>query len=358
MIVKNEEEVLARCMESVKGLVDEIIIVDTGSTDKTKEIALKYTDKVYDFEWIQDFAAARNFAFEKATKDYTMWLDADDVILEEDAKKFLELKETIADDVDMAMFKYNVGFDDQGNTTYSYYRERIFRTSNHYPWIGKIHEVIVPQGNLINLDIAITHKPHGGKDPQRNLKIFEKMIADGDKLCARELFYYARELYYNERYEEAVERFEEFLDDEGGWVEDKISASRDLAIVYYRLGQDENAVHSLYRSFEFDEPRAEVCCDIGKHFFDREKFKIAAFWYNVALSKNIEDFPQGFRVNDTYDFLPNIQLSVCYDRMGDYEKAYEHHLNSQKVKPENAAVIYNEKYFNGLIERKVIKRRK
>ena len=66
MIVKNEELVLGRCLDSVKNLMDEIIIVDTGSTDKTKEIASLYTNKIYDFPWINDFAAARNFSFSKA----------------------------------------------------------------------------------------------------------------------------------------------------------------------------------------------------------------------------------------------------------------------------------------------------
>ena len=70
MIVKNEERVLKRCLDSVRDLVDEIIIVDTGSTDATKRIAAGYTDKIYDFTWIDDFSAARNFAFSKATKEY------------------------------------------------------------------------------------------------------------------------------------------------------------------------------------------------------------------------------------------------------------------------------------------------
>ena len=92
MIVKDEELVLGRCLNSVKNLVDEIIIVDTGSTDKTKDIASLYTDKIYDFKWINDFSAARNYSFSKATKDYIMWLDADDVLLEEDYIKLQDLK--------------------------------------------------------------------------------------------------------------------------------------------------------------------------------------------------------------------------------------------------------------------------
>ena len=66
MIVRDEEAVLGRCLDSVRGLMDEMILVDTGSVDRTKEIAAEYTDRVYEFTWIDDFAAARNFAFSKA----------------------------------------------------------------------------------------------------------------------------------------------------------------------------------------------------------------------------------------------------------------------------------------------------
>jgi len=95
MIVRDEEDVIGRCLESIKDIVDEIIIVDTGSIDRTKEIVSKYTDKIFDFEWVDDFAKARNFSFSKATKDYIMWLDADDVIEVEDREKLMLLKKNI-----------------------------------------------------------------------------------------------------------------------------------------------------------------------------------------------------------------------------------------------------------------------
>ncbi len=86
MIVKNEEELLQSCLESVADLCDEIIIVDTGSTDKTKAIATMYTDRIFDFTWIDDFSAARNFSFQQATKDFIFWLDADDLLLKEGSR--------------------------------------------------------------------------------------------------------------------------------------------------------------------------------------------------------------------------------------------------------------------------------
>ena len=69
MIVKNEEDCLGTCLDSLKDLVDEILIADTGSTDRTKEIAASYGARIFDFAWVDDFAAARNFIFDKASCD-------------------------------------------------------------------------------------------------------------------------------------------------------------------------------------------------------------------------------------------------------------------------------------------------
>ena len=95
-----------QCLDSAKTIADEIIIVDTGSTDRTKEIASQYTRYVYDFEWVDDFSAARNFSFSKASMEYCMWLDADDVILPEDQEKIRHLKQNTQPDTDVVMMLY------------------------------------------------------------------------------------------------------------------------------------------------------------------------------------------------------------------------------------------------------------
>ena len=142
MIVKNEEEVLARCLACVTSFADEIIVVDTGSTDKTKEIAAGFTDKLYDFAWCDDFSKARNYSFSKATQDFIMWLDADDVILQEDQEQLVELKQRLQPEVSIVMMKYHPAFDDKGNPTFSYYRERLMNRRMQHRWSGVIHEAV------------------------------------------------------------------------------------------------------------------------------------------------------------------------------------------------------------------------
>ena len=174
MIVKDEEAVLERCLACVKQFADEIIIVDTGSSDRTKEIAYSFTKQVFDYPWIDDFAAARNEAFSKASCEYVMWLDADDVILDEDIAKLKRLKQQGNHSVDIFLCKYDTEFDEQGAVVFSYYRERIIRNDSSHQWVGAVHETIALQGKLEYLDIAIRHQKLVVNDPLRNLRIFEK----------------------------------------------------------------------------------------------------------------------------------------------------------------------------------------
>lgn len=348
MIVKNEEMHLARCLDSVAGLVDEIVIVDTGSTDRTVEIASGYTSKVFRQPWRDDFSEARNVSFSKASMDYCMWMDADDVLEETEKGEFLELKQSLPPDTDIVMMKYNTSFDEAGKPSFSYFRERWIRNCSKYRWIGAVHEVIPPIGKVIYSDIAFSHKKSGAGDPDRNLKIYRKMIAEGKPLEARHQYYYGRELYYHGQYEEAVSVLERFLLSAEGWVENKIEACSVCAGCYLRLGQEQASLNTLLRSMSFDLPRAELCCEIGKFFLEHGNCRNAIYWYETALNAPKREYSEGFILPDCHDYVPFLQLCVCYDKLGDRQKAKEYNEKAGACKPYSQSYLYNKRYFDSL----------
>lgn len=348
MIVKDEEKVLSRCLSSVKDIVDEIIIVDTGSKDKTKEIAYTFTDKVLDFEWVDDFSKARNFSFSKATKDYILWLDADDVILQEDKIKFIKLKNSLDASKDIVMMKYNVGFDENGNVNFSYYRERLLKRSKNYKWESPIHEVIVPNGNLEYSDICITHKKEDFKHSTRNLEIFEKLLSNNITLDPRQLYYYSRELMYNSQYEKAISYFNTFLNNPNAWIENKINACMDLSNCYKEINNDEMQIFSLFRTFEYDTPRAEICTNIGIYFMERNKYDLAIYWFKQAIKIKPNLQSGAFVQLDYYNYIPYLNLCVCYNRIGKNHLANKYNELAGKFKPDSIAYKNNKEYFKNL----------
>lgn len=345
MIVRNEEATLPRCLDSVAGLFDEIIIVDTGSTDATKALSLRYTDKVFDFAWIDDFAAARNFAFSKATMGYIMWLDADDVVFEPDKTDILQIKETLTPDVFAVMLKYNVAFDEQSAPTFSFYRERIVKNLHKDLWRGRVHEVMEIPGHRIYHPAAISHKKEQVHDPARNLRIYERILESGEALSARDQFYYARELYYHQRYSDAALMFSAFLDEGKGWLENNIEACRMRGLCLEALGEGDRALESYLQSFFYDRPRAEIACEIGRLFMEREHFQNAVFWYTLALNTPMNTESGAFVLADCYGYLPCIQLCVAHFNLGDATLARQYNKKAGEFRPFDEAVMHNEQFF-------------
>ena len=132
MIVKDEEKTLARCLNSVKSFIDEIIIVDTGSKDKTKEIAKSFNSQIYDFKWISDFSAARNFSFSKATSDYILWLDGDDFIDDENISKIENLLKSLDTKYDYVSGQYILSRNEEGGVNSVLRRNRIVKRTRNF----------------------------------------------------------------------------------------------------------------------------------------------------------------------------------------------------------------------------------
>lgn len=349
MIVKNEEDVLGRCLESIKDLVDEINIVDTGSTDRTVEIAKKYTERVYFFDWTGKFKDARNESFTYATKNYILYLDADDVLLKEDQSKFKLLKETLDLSVDSVSMYYNAGIDEYGNVTLKYRRNRLLKRSRNFKWKGDCHNYIEVSGKIINSDIAITHKK-SGHSIGRNLSIYNKKIESGDVFTPRDYFYYGNELRENGHYQQAIESYTKNINRKDGWIEDKVYACINRADCYRFLGDGDSELSSLFNSFNFSKiPRPEICSRIGFNFQQKGEYQPAIYWYELATKLEEDPNKWSFTYPAYSTWYPHLQLCVCYYNLQDFDKSYQHNEKAREYRPQDERILFNK----DLLEKKL-----
>jgi len=345
MIVKDEEEVLARCLESVKGCVEEMIIVDTGSVDNTLNIARQYTDWIYDFAWHDDFAAARNVSFSKATKEYILWLDADDFIDGEQRSKMEALKQMLQDDrPDVVFCPYDVGFDENHNVLTSFRRERIVRRCAQAVWRGRVHECIAPFGKCVEFPFRVTHLSSSKPRGRRNLHIYQKWAAE-EKLSPRDTFYYGRELYYHKLYSEAVAVLTEMINGDG-WYVNQIEACKIRAFCLAQLGKRTDAYRSMLESFRFGEPRASVLCELGHMFCRDKKYREALFWYESAERCRDHSGEGDFEEPLCRTLAPLLGQVKCLYCLGEYERALAVHMQTLKQFPDHPSVRYNSEFFN------------
>lgn len=348
MIVKNEEIVLQRCLDTIADLVDEINIIDTGSIDKTKEIAGMYTSRIYDFEWRDNFSEARNFAFNKATKEYIMWLDADDVLMAEDREKFIKLKEEMNMGRGALTFKYYSSVDKNNKPLMVYRRIRLVRRDRNYRWVGFIHEYIEGPGDIEDVDLAVTHlRNHTLAD--RNLKIYQRKLEEGVLFTLRDRYYYGKELYYHGFYQEAINELEPLLE-EAIWVEEKIDSACKIALCYQVIGNIQKSRDILFKTFEWAMPRAEVLYSLGYSFEVQKKYQQAIFWYKNIENAILPTETRGFIDLPLWTFKHYIQLCKCYYTLGEYEIAYDYHKKAYEVAPEHPMNIYNENFFQSKLK--------
>ncbi|CAI6085449.1 glycosyltransferase [Cohnella sp. JJ-181] len=351
MIVKNEQSVIGRCLDTVADLVDELIIVDTGSTDDTASVVKQFGAQEYSYAWNDDFAAARNYAFQQASKDYILWLDADDVIEQAEREKLRDLKHTLDPEVDAVSMLYLLSKDEFDNVTFSLRRNRLVRRTRNFRWIGAVHEYMEVGGRIVHSDIAVTHLGAiTDKAADRNLRIYKRLLEVGKELSPRDMYYYANELKDHGFHRQAIMHYESFLNGGKGWVEDNISACCKLADCYHALGDRRSELESVLRSLQYDLPRSESCCRLGYYFLEQKNYHAAITWYTLAIESRLPDGHLGF-VNPTFaTWLPHLQLSVCYDRIGQYERARLYNERALAYRPGDPRMLQNRAYFQSKLE--------
>lgn len=285
MIVKNEERILARCLDSIADLVDEIIIVDTGSTDRTREVADRYTDKLFAFDWIDDFSAARNFAFSKASMEYIYSADADEVLDAENRERFRLLKETLLPEIEIVQMKYANQL--QFKTVYNYdeeYRPKLFKRLREFVWEAPIHETVRLTPLVFDSDISILHMAEGSH-AKRDLANFQRHCQAGYRPPKRLHNLYARELMMagdEEDFVQAAAFFRASVEDSERDAEE-IAEACCVAARAARLQGDVVAFFKYASKVIAEEACSEICCEMGQFYEGIGDYEEAAVWYYNAV---------------------------------------------------------------------------
>ncbi len=328
MIVKNEGKVLRRCLDSVADLVDEIIIVDTGSTDNTKAIAAEYTSKIYDFEWIDDFSAARNFSFSFATKDYIYTADADEVLDDTNRERFLLLKQALLPEIDIVQMYYCNQL--ENGTAYNFdkeYRPKLYKRLRTFTWIERVHEMVRLDPVIYDSDIEILHMPlnnHSGRD----FKVFLKQFNTGARLSKRLHHMYAMELYISGKDEDCINSipvFEDTLSDTTR-NEDELNEAMAVLTRAYRLNKDERSFFTTAIKAVANAPSAEVCCELGEFYYSIGNYNEACIWFLNAATET-----ESILSIKTSGIIPYNRLADCYEAVGDAETADIYRKKAEEI---------------------------
>lgn len=323
MIVKNEAENLPTTLASVFGIVDEIIIVDTGSTDDTKKIAESLGAKVFDFEWENNFAKARNFSFSKATHDWVLWLDDDVLVNGEEIKPLLQ---SISPTVGGIMMDYHYAHDEEGNCFATHKKVRLCRNDGTFMWKKPIHEDLVPVGAVEVMQTDKIYVKHLAspervrKSSERNLDIALKEYDDNSK-DPRVVFDLANAYLALGNYEEAIRKYLEYIP-MSGWNEEIYIAYCRTAQCLLALNQLDEAANMLLRAVKTEPRYAESYRMLAHVSMIKGEWLNAEDYLKTVLMKEKPETTIVWNPFE-YEVAPYYELAQVYERMNRVDEALQ-----------------------------------
>ena len=329
MIVKDEEKNLGRCLSCLADLMDEMIIVDTGSTDQTKKIAAEYTDKVYDFQWIDDFSAARNFAFSKATGDYIFSADADEILDDVNRERFRVLKENLLPEIEIVQMYYTNQL--KFRTVYNYdkeYRPKLFKRLRSFTWIEPVHETVRTDPVVFNSDIEIIHEQEENH-AKRDLEALHRAAEKKEGLSARLFDMYARELYLagdREDFKNAESFFERVCADDTCGEEALKTALCIMVKTEKILGNREKFFKYAMKAVTIGSV-SEMCLEMGDYYMEQEDYEEASIWFYNAAYETESIFDAGSRGDRALG-----RMAECCRKLGIPDKAEYYEKSAREWK--------------------------
>lgn len=349
MIVKNEEYYLPQCLDSVKDIVDEIIIVDTGSTDQTPVIAAQYHAKLYHYEWDNNFSHARNFSISKSSCDWLLLLDADERLAETSKDKLLSLIEsTTLDGFDLTICNYT-GLH-PSNDTITHQAFRLLRNNKHYTYTGNIHEQITPISKEMPIllsavdDIIIYHYGYldstiAAKDKRnRNIPLIESQL-QLDPNNAFYLYTLGNEYMANHNFEQALATYThslKYADTAQGFTPN----------LYFRmiacllsLNQPAEARTLCEETLKLFPNFTDILYLKGGTYIAENKITLAIDTFNQCLLWG--EAPARLRFQKgSGTFLPLITLGDLYTQAYDYTHALQSFTKAIEINPTLCHLLY------------------
>jgi glycosyltransferase involved in cell wall biosynthesis len=273
LIVKNEESCLEGCLKSITG-VDEIVICDTGSKDKTVEIAKKYTDKIFtDYKWEDSFAKARNAVLSHCTGDWVLSIDADETL---QPGGIAVIREAI--EKDPAAFALNVNIQAAGTGNKNTF-PRVFKRCPEVYWKGVAHNYLsLPATGHTGATIIYGYSKAHQLDPDRTLRILQKAV-DADGKLIREVFYLAREYYYRKQWVLAIHYYEKYIK-VAHWLPEKADAYLMLGRCLWAIAEGEKARDAVLQAIKINPNFKEALIFMGSIVWPKHK----AAWLKFSES--------------------------------------------------------------------------
>ena len=324
MIVKDEQQNITRVLRDAAIFCDELVVVDTGSVDDTKTLARAAGAQVYDFAWIDDFAAARNAAFAHCHGDYVIWLDADDVVPTASQTALLHLKQSVLreEQIDMVVMPYHDAFLPSGQPGAVFERERIVRRlAPGLLWRDPVHETLsCPGARVMRFELGvIEHRPTASKSRSgRNLRIYDAWI-DLQASHTRHVFLYARELAHAKRLPEAIAAFTTYLArcPAAPQMGELYMALIELGNCHALLEQPVEALQRYTEAVACDPLRAEAYTLSGIIYMGYGRYERAWPHFLMALAQPLPGNGVYLAVMHLYRDLPTQKLAACIAALRD-----------------------------------------